>query len=145
MTERKTETLAKGGNAPLESVTAVIVTTAAFAKLFLPFYLLNSTAIFAVTSVIGIALLTSNWPSIRRMGRQVSDAALLLITFYGLVTINFLVFSRPVIPMTHLIGILIFHGLFFAFGFASARALKTVLLLLLSAGGIYLIIIANYT
>src|SRR6202022_4592505 len=80
---------------PLAGVTAAIVTTAAFAKMFLPFYLIGSTAIFAVTSAAG--------------------------------------------------GILIFHALFMIFGFATARALNVLLMMLLGAAAIYLIVIVQYT
>jgi hypothetical protein len=47
--------------------------------------------------------------------------------------------------MTHLAGILIFHGLFLVFGFAAARALTVVLLMLLGGGAIYSIVILQYS
>src|SRR5215468_8099399 len=129
----------------LASLTAAIVTTATFSKLFLPFYLIGSTVIFAAMSAIGAALVVISWPSINEMGSKVRDILLLLGALYGVVIANFLLLSRPTIPMTHLAGILIFHSLFLVFGFAAARALRIVLLMLLAAAVVYLIFIAQYT
>jgi O-antigen ligase len=136
--------LTKDDKVSLASITAAVVTTAAFAKLFLPFYLIGSTAIFAATSAIGAALIVIGWRSIYQMGSKVGDILLLLAALYGLVIVNFLSLSRPIVPMTHLLGILIFHSLFMIFGFAAARSPRTVLMLLLGAGAFYLMAIALY-
>ncbi|MBR1142381.1 O-antigen ligase [Bradyrhizobium sp. AUGA SZCCT0431] len=125
-------------------VTAAIVTTAAFAKTFMPFYLVGSTPIFAATCAIGATLVAVRWRALGDMAGSVRDLLLILIAFYGLVTINFLVQSRSAVPITHLIGILSFHGLFLIFGFAAARALNAVLLMLLGAAAVYLMVIAQY-
>jgi O-antigen ligase len=55
------------------------------------------------------------------------------------------VFSRPAVPATHLIGILIFHALFMIFGFAAARDLRAVLLTLLAAAAFYAIVFVRHT
>lgn len=125
-------------------VTAATVTTAAFAKTFVPFYLVGSTPIFAATCAIGAALVAVRWRALGDMAGSIRDLLLILIAFYGLVTINFMIQSRPSVPITHLIGILSFHGLFLIFGFAAARALNAVHLMLLGAAGVYLIMIAQY-
>jgi hypothetical protein len=137
--------LIKYDRALLASVTAAILTTATFSKLFLPFYLIGSTVVFAAMSAIGAALVVIGWPSINEMGSKVRDILLLLGALYGVVIANFLLLSRPTVPMTHLAGILIFHSLFLVFGFAAARALRIVLLMLLAAAVVYLIFIAQYT
>lgn len=129
----------------LAGTTAATVTTAAFAKTFLPFYLIGSTPIFAATCTFGAVLVAVSWRSTFDMAGKISDVLLLLAAFYGLVIISFLVHSRPAVPMTHLVGILIFHLLFLIFGFFGARALKVVLLILLSAGTVYLMIIIQFT
>lgn len=125
-------------------VTAATVTTAAFAKTFIPFYLVGSTPIFAATCAIGATLVAVRWRALGDMAGPVRDFLLILIAFYGLVTINFLVQSRSGVPITHLIGILSFHGLFLIFGFAAARALNAVHLMLLGAAAVYVIMIAQY-
>ncbi|SRR6266404_440883 len=135
--------LVKYDTRSIATLTAAIVTTAAFAKTFVPFYLIGSTAIFIATSVLGTALVVIGWRSIYDMARKVPDILLLLGTLYGLVIINFLFFSRLTVPTTHLLGILIFHALFIIFGFSAARALKAVAMVLLGAAAIYSIIVVQ--
>jgi O-antigen ligase len=137
--------LAKFEKPALAGVTAAIVTTAAFAKMFLPFYLIGSTAIFAAAGLLGATLVAVSWRPIYDMANKVTDILLLLAVLYGLVIVNFLFLSRPAVPTTHLFGILIFHGLFMVFGFAAARALKAVQMMLLGAAAIYSIVIVQYT
>jgi O-antigen ligase len=129
----------------LAQVTAATVTTAAFAKTFLPFYLIGSTAVFVLTSAIGLTLLAISWRPIYEMGSRIIDVLLLLGTLYLLVVINFVVYSRPAVPVTYLLGILISHALFMIFGFAAARGLKAVMVMLLAAAAFYAIVIINYT
>src|SRR3990170_1952471 len=117
----------------LAGVTAAVVTTAAFAKLFLPFYLIGSTAIFAATALLGAALIAIDWRPLYDMAGKVTGTLLTLPLLYAWVVINFLLLSRPVVPTTHLLGILIFHVLFVIFGFAAARALNVFLMMLLGA------------
>ena len=123
----------------LARVTAAVATTAAFAKMFLPFYLIGSTPIFASASVIGTALVTICWRPLCAMACKITDFLFVLTALYVFVIINFLLLSRPVVPITHLFGIIIFHALFLAFGFATARALDVLLLMLLGAAAIYLL------
>jgi O-antigen ligase len=136
--------LIKHDRRSLAGLTAVIVTTAAFAKIFVPFYLIGSSSIFGAACVLGAALIIVGWRSIYSMGGKITDLFPLLVAFYALVIINFLFFSRTVIPITHLLGILIFHGTFLTFGFAAARAPKTVLLTLLGAAAIYSVVIIQH-
>jgi O-antigen ligase len=130
---------------PLAQVTAATVTTAAFAKTFLPFYLIGSTGVFVLTSAIGVTLLAIAWRPLCDMGSKVVDVLLLLGPLYVLVVINFVVYSRSTVPITYLAGILIFHALFMIFGFAAARSLKAVMVMLLAAAAFYVIVIVNYT
>jgi len=136
--------LIKHDRRSLAGLTAVIVTTAAFAKIFVPFYLIGSSAIFGAACVLGAALIIVGRRSISDMAVKVTDLFPLLVAFYALVTINFLFFSRTAIPITYLLGILIFHGTFLAFGFAAARAPKAVLLTLLGAAAIYSVVIIQH-
>ncbi len=137
--------LVKYDTRSIATLTAAIVTTAAFAKTFVPFYLIGSTAIFTTTCALGAAFVLVGWRSIYGVASKVTDILLLLGAFYGLAIINFLFYSRPTVPMTHLFGILLFHALFLIFGFSAARALKVVLLMLLGAATIYGILIIRYT
>jgi O-antigen ligase len=130
---------------PIVGVMVAIVTTAAFAKMFLPFYLIGSTAIFAVTSLLGASVVAVSWRPIYEMARKVTEILVLLGALYVYVIANFLFLSRPAVPTTHLVGILIFHALFMIFGFAAARALNVVLLMLLGAAAIYAFVIVRYT
>jgi hypothetical protein len=128
----------------LEAVTAAVATTAAFAKMFLPFHMMSSTAIFAAASAIGAVLVIICRRPLLEMAGEVAEFLLVLGGFYILVIVNFLILSRPNVPTTHLLGILIFHALFMAFGFATARCLNVLLMMLLGAAAIYIIAILNY-
>ncbi len=128
----------------LPGVTAAVVTTAAFAKTFIPFYLIGSTAIFAATSALGVPLVIAGWRPTYDMASKITDILVAKAAFYVLVVVSFLILSRPAVPMTHLLGILIFHGLFTIFGFSAARALKVVMVLLLGAAATYLVAIISY-
>jgi hypothetical protein len=132
-------------NRSLAGVTAAIVTVAAFSKMFLPFYLIGSTAVFVATGLLGATLIVISWRPIYDMAGKVTDIVLLLGTFYAVVIANFLFLSRPIVPTTHLLGILIFHALFMIFGFAAARGLMAVLMMLLAAAAFYAIVFVRYT
>ena len=129
----------------LAGLTAAVVTTAAFAKTFVPFYLLGSTAIFAATCAVGAALVAVSWRPIYDMASRATDILLVVVAFYGVVIVSFLVHSRQAVPITHLAGILIFHALFMTFGFSAARTLKVVMITLLGAAAVYLLVIVQYT
>jgi len=126
-------------------LTAAVVTTATFAKTFLPFYLIGSTPIFALTSALGIVLVTIGWRGMYDRAQRITDILVLLSPLYGVVIVSYWTHSYPVVPVTYLLGILIFHALFLIFGFAAARALKVVLLMLLGGAAVYLVVIARYT
>jgi O-antigen ligase len=128
----------------LAGVTTAIVTTAAFAKTFVPFYQIGSTLVFAATCVLGTALVAVSWRAAYDKTCMVADILLVLAVFYGLVIVNYLLNSHPVVPTTHLIGILIFHALFMIFGLSAARALKTVMVMLVGAGATYAIVIIQH-
>lgn len=136
--------LANDNTHRLAGVTAAVVTTAAFAKTFVPFYLIGSTPIFAATCALGAALVAVSWRPVCGIASRVPDILLVLAAFYGLVIVSFLVHSRPAVPTTHLIGILIFHALFLIFGLSAARALKAVMAMLLGAAVIYATAIIQY-
>lgn len=136
--------LANDEKGAITKLTAAIVTVAAFAKMFLPFYLIGSTAIFVATSALGVALISIGWRPMYEMASKVTNILLLLGALYGLVIANFLFYSWPIVPITHLFGILIFHALFILFGFAAARALKPAFIMLLGAAAIYAVVIVQY-
>ena len=128
----------------LAEVAAAAATIAAMAKMFLPFHMIGSTTIFVLASAIAAMLIIICRRPLYEMAGKVGDFLIGAGTFYVLVTVNFLLLSRPIVPATHLIGILAFHGLFLIFGFATARSLNVLLLILLGAAAIYLIAIARY-
>lgn len=128
----------------LAGVTAAVVTTAAFSKAFVPFYLIGSTAIFAATSAAGFLFVAISWRQFCDNASRTTDILVVLGLLYGVVIISYLSRSFPEVPVTHLLGILIFHSLFLVFGFAAARGLKAVSAILLSAAAIYSIVIAQY-
>ena len=129
----------------LTGIAAAAATITAFAKTFVPFFLIGSTAIFAGTSALGIALIAVNWRQLRNDLTQIPDVLVALALLYGVVVVNFLHYSLPAVPITHLVGILIFHGMFLAFGFAAARAPRAVMLVLVIAAAIYVFIILQHT
>jgi O-antigen ligase len=129
----------------LVGATAAVVTTAAFAKVFLPFYLIGSTAVFVATGLLGLTLIAIKWRPLGNMAGKVPYVLLPLALLYAYVIADFLWLSRPVVPNTHLLGILIFHSLFMIFGFAAARGLKAVLLMLLAAAAFYAVVFVRYT
>ncbi|MBR1302286.1 hypothetical protein [Bradyrhizobium sp. AUGA SZCCT0042] len=135
--------LANDNTHRLAGVTAAVITTAAFAKTFVPFYLIGSTPIFAATCALGAALVAISRHTVYEMTTSISDILLVLAAFYILVIASFLIQSFPAVPMTHLFGILIFHALFMIFGLFASRALKAVLLTLVSAGAIYSIVLPH--
>ena len=79
----------------LAGVTTAVTTTAAFAKMFLPFYLIGSTAIFALTSLLGTGLIVINWRPLYGMASKITDILLCVGAFYVFVFANFLILSRP--------------------------------------------------
>ena len=129
----------------LPTTTAVVVTTTTFAKSFVPFYLIGSTPIFAATCLFGVLLAVLAARKLAEQASYVTDIFLVLALFYCIVIASFLINSLHRVPVTHLLGILIFHGLFLAFGFAAARALKAVFVVLLAQAAVYILVIAQFT
>jgi len=136
--------LVKDDRRHLAGVTAAAATTAAFAKTFLPFHMIGSTAIFVAASAVGAALIIFSWRPLYDMAAKISIFLLVSGALYVWVIVNFLLLSRPNVPTTYLYGILIFHLLFLVFGFATARSLNVLLMMLLGAAAIYLVAIVNY-
>lgn len=128
----------------LPATTAAFVATAAFAKSFVPFYLIGSTPIFAATCFFGVLLVMLAGRKLAEQTTYVTDIFLALALFYCAIIASFLVNSLHRVPVTHLLGILIFHGLFLVFGFAAARALKAVFVVLLVQATIYILVIAQH-
>ena len=129
----------------LTGLLAAAVTVAAFAKTFVPFFLIGSTAIFVGASALGIALAAMGWRRLRDDARYIPEVLVALTLLYGVVVANFLLYSLSAVPITHLAGILIFHAMFLLFGFAAARASRIVLLMLLLAAAAYALIILQHT
>jgi O-antigen ligase len=121
------------------------VTVAAFAKTFVPFYLIGSTAIFVCASAVGAVLAALNWRRLRDDAGHIPGVLLALMLLYGVTVANFLAYSLPAVPITHLVGILIFHAMFLLFGFAAARAAPMVLKVLLAGAVAYVLIIVQHT
>ena len=115
----------------------IAVSVAVYAKTFVPFYLIGSTAIFAVSVVLGMVLIGLGWRPIFEAAGRIPKIFILTALLYAVVAVNFLVYSRTEVPATYLCGILIFHGIFLIFGFSAARALKTLLIVLSGMAVIY--------
>jgi hypothetical protein len=84
------------------------------------------------------------WRQILDLASHVRPALILIVLLYGVVTASYLVNSFPQVPVTHLWGLLIFHGMFLLFGFASARAPAAVFAILLIQGIAYVAIFGQY-
>lgn len=126
------------------ALTVIVVTTAAFAKTFVPFYRMGSTSIFVITCLLGLSLIAVRWREILSDAKFAKDLILTATAFYACVIGNYLVFSSGQVPASYLVGILAFHGLFLVFGFTAARSLSTVSIMLLLQGAIYVIVIVHY-
>jgi hypothetical protein len=126
------------------ALTAVVVTTATFAKSFVPFYLVGSTPIFVASCFLGLMLVALASRNLVEQATFIVDVLALLFLLYCVIIASFLIYSLHRVPITHLFGILIFHGLFLLFGFAAARAHKAVFAVLFAGAAIYLLIIAQY-
>lgn len=122
--------------------TSLVVTVAVLAKTFVPFYLVGSTPIFAVSVAVGLGLTALSWRPIFDTTRNVRGTLIVAALFYAVVVVSFLAYSRGAVPATHLFGILIIHGIMLVFGFSAARALKALLLALLAAAMIYTALLA---
>jgi hypothetical protein len=129
----------------LQKLAAAMATVATFAKSFVPFYLIGSTAIFVASSALASALVAINWRQLRDDARQVSGLVAGFAALYGVVVVSYLLHTLGKVPPTHLLGILAFHGLFLVFGFAAVRALTAVFAVLAAFAASYLIIILQYT
>src|SRR6185437_15233112 len=91
---------------------AAIATVATFAKSFAPFYLIGSTPIFVVSCLLALAIVAMTWRTLCENATYVRDALLVVGMLYAIVMTSFLINSIHRVPLTHLIGILVFHGLF---------------------------------
>jgi O-antigen ligase len=129
----------------LARLAAALATTATFEKSFVPFYLIGSTTIFAVTCVSGIILVAISWREIYETAKYANDVLIVTALLYGVVIVSYLTYSLQRVPVTYLIGIFAFHALFLLFGFAAARSLKAVAAVLLAQAATYLIVVAQYT
>jgi O-antigen ligase len=129
----------------LQRLAAAMATVATFAKSFVPFYLIGSTAIFVGSSALASALVAVNWRQIRDDAKCASGLVLALAALYGLLIVSYLLHTFGKVPATHLLGILVFHGLFLVFGFFAVRALPAVFAVLLVYAASYLLVIAQYT
>jgi O-antigen ligase len=123
---------------------AAAVTVAAFAKTFVPFYLIGSTPIFVGASALGAALAVMSWRRLRDDAGHIPGVLIALALLYGVTVANFLSYSLLAVPITHLAGILIFHAMFLLFGFAAARATRMVLKVLLAGAAAYVVIIVQH-
>lgn len=129
----------------LSPTAAVVVTTATFGKSFVPFYLVGSTPIFAAACFFGVLLVLLGGRNLAEQASYVSEIFIVFALFYCAVIASFLFGSLHRVPATHLVGLLIFNGLFFVFGFAAARALKAAFIVLLVQATIYILVIAQYS
>jgi O-antigen ligase len=128
----------------LPALTAVVVTIATFAKSFVPFYLVGSTPIFVASCLLGLVLIALASKSLAEQATYAKDLLVALTVLYCVVIASFLIHSLHQVPSTHLLGILIFHGMFLLFGFAASRALQGVFSVLMVGAVIYLFIIVKY-
>jgi O-Antigen ligase len=128
----------------LQKLAAAMATVATFAKSFVPFYLIGSTAIFVGSSALASALVAVNWRQILDDAKRASGLVAALAALYGILVVSYVLHTFGKVPATHLLGILVFHGLFLAFGFFAVRSLPVVFAVLLAYAAGYLIIIAQY-
>ena len=135
----------RGEEPRLLGLTAAVVTTATFAKSFVPFYLIGSTPIFSVSSLLGLVLVALSWRQLYEDAGYVAKVLIAMGILYAVVTASYLVNSLHRVPVTDLFGILIFHAMFIAFGFAAARAAKVVFAMLLAQAAVYLMVVIQYT
>jgi O-antigen ligase len=129
----------------LAQLTAAIATTAAFGKMFVPFFLIGSTAIFSILCLCAVILVAVTWRRLSDNAAHVYDFLVVTALLYSVVIASYLVNSIHQVPTTHLLGILIFHSLFLVFGFAAARGLEAVFAMLLLQAAVYVFYIARYT
>src|SRR5262245_28529259 len=128
----------------LAALIAGITTIAVFAKSFTPYYLVGSTVIFVITCVIGLVLIALNWREVVDPANYVRPILVVMALLYAVVTASYFINSFDQVPVTYLLGILIFHAIFLLFGFASARTPTAVFVILLMQGLAYLIIFGQY-
>ena len=69
----------------LATWTSIAATLAVLAKSFVPFYLIGSTAIFAASVAVGLALVAVSWRSIIDSANRVRDVLLVAALFYAVV------------------------------------------------------------
>ena len=119
-------------------------TVATFAKSFTPFYLIGSTAIFVAACLIGLVLLALSWRQILDAAGHIRVILAAMALVYAIVIASYFASSFHQVPLTHLLGILIFHAMFLLFGLASAGALTIVFAILLAQGVAYFIIFGQY-
>jgi O-antigen ligase len=129
----------------LALLTAAITTTAAFGKLFVPFFLIGSTEIFVVLCLSSVVLVGITSRQLSNDAAHVHDFLVVTGLLYSVVVASYLANSIHQVPVTHLLGILIFHSLFLVFGFAAARGLQAVFAMLLLQAAIYVFYIVRYT
>ena len=72
------------------AATAVAATIATFAKSFVPFYLVGSTAIFVFACFVAIVLIAMRWREILDNASYATNILVLLAIFYGIVVVNFI-------------------------------------------------------
>ena len=101
----------KNASPLLAALTAAIVTTATFAKLFVPFYLIGSTPIFVASCSLGLVLIALASKGLAVQAAYAKDILVALTLLYGVVIASFLIHSLHQVPVTHLLGILICSGL----------------------------------
>jgi O-antigen ligase len=68
-----------------------------------------------------------------------------LAALYGVLIVSYLLHTFGKVPATHLLGILVFHGLFLVLGFFVVRALSAVFAVLFAYAVSYMVVVAQYT
>jgi O-antigen ligase len=129
----------------VRKLAAAMATVATFAKSFVPFYLIGSTAIFVTSSALASALVAVNWRQMRDDATRATGLVVALAALYGVLIVSYLLHTFGKVPATHLLGILVFHGLFLVFGFFAVRTLSVVLAVLMGFAASYLAVVAEYT
>jgi len=122
-----------------------MATVATFAKSFVPFYLIGSTAIFVTSSALVSALVAVNWRQLRDDATRTTGLVVALAALYCVLIVSYLLHTFGKVPVTHLLGILVFHGLFLVFGFFAVRALSAVFAVLMGFAVSYLAVVAEYS
>ena len=77
---------------------------------------------FVASVAAGLVLVALSWRPIFDAAGRVPDALIVTALLYAMIVVSYLTYSHAAVPLTHLWGIRIIHGIMLVFGFSAARA-----------------------